>query len=520
MPSDRGMPVALGRASLRAFDARRLYLDKALTHSMDTRTLRGKLQEHFGFHKFRPGQARAVEAAMRGRDTVVIMPTGSGKSLCYQLPALELTGVTVVVSPLIALAADQAAHLADLGIGSVILNSSRNAADIRSAHTAITEGTTEFVFTTPERLQATDLCEVLRRRGVDIMVIDEAHCVSQWGHDFRPDYLSLHWVRRQLGDPPVLAMTATATDDTLAEIQRALRLDDPEVVCTGFDRPNIHLAVRHCDHDLAKQTQLIELLRSRSGQAICYVATTKVADELSSALNDSGIDALTYHGRMRLADRTHSQEAFLANASRVMVATNAFGLGIDKPDIRQVIHYHLPGSIEAYYQEFGRSGRDGLPAHCTLLYAPQDRQLQRFFAQSGRIDSTALVNAHHAVHRVCDEQQAEEADLRDACKISPLSRPKMQACLQLLASAAVVAPIGRSKWRLIEHEVDRRLLEQLADQSRERRTQQELRLQQMIEYAEQRSCYWRRILEYFGQSDEIVQPCARCDQCVTAAAVA
>lgn len=491
------------------------------THpTMNTRTLRGKLQEHFGFDKFRPGQAQAVEAAMRGRDTVVIMPTGSGKSLCYQLPALELKGVTVVVSPLIALAADQSAHLAEREIHSVVLNSSCRASDIRRARKAITEGTTEFVFTTPERLQGTDLCDVLRARGVDMLVIDEAHCVSQWGHDFRPDYLSLHWIRRQLDNPPVLALTATATEDTLAEIQHVLRLEDPAIISTGLDRPNIHLSVRHCKDDDEKQSHLVDLLRSSQGQAICYVATTKVAEELRGTLHRFGIDAVSYHGRMRKADRVAAQDSFMSNATRVMVATNAFGLGIDKPDIRQVIHFHLPGSIEAYYQEFGRSGRDGLPAHCTLLHAAEDRQLQRFFARSGALGSTDLVNAHHAIHRVCDETHADECHLKDIGKISPLSRTKLQACLQLLASRGVVAPISRSKWRLIEPEVERRQLEQLADQSRERRTQQEVRLQQMVEYVEAGGCHWRRVLDYFGEANSLADGCGRCDRCIATPAVA
>jgi ATP-dependent DNA helicase RecQ len=480
---------------------------------MDSRTLRGKLHEHFGFKKFRPGQARAVEAAMQGRDTVVIMPTGSGKSLCYQLPALELTGITVVVSPLIALAADQAAHLDEIGIGSVILNSSCKAAEIRRAHQAITNGTTEFVFTTPERLQATNLCELLRERGVDMMVIDEAHCISQWGHDFRPDYLSLHWVRVQLGDPPILALTATATEDTLAEIQYALRLEDPEVVCTGFDRPNIHLAVLRCKNEEDKTEKLIEQLERTEGQVICYVATTKVADEISTTLKANGIDAVSYHGRMRKTDRTIAQDAFMVSEARVMVATNAFGLGIDKPNIRQVIHYHLTGSLESYYQEIGRSGRDSMPASCTLLYSPEDHQLQRFFARSGTIDSTTLVNAHHAVCRCCEEQQSAHADLKSIAERGPLSRAKLQASLQLLASAGIVAPIGKSRWQLIEPQVERRQLEQLADHSRERRTQQELRLQQMIEYAESSHCRWNRILDYFAQDDAISEACGHCDRC-------
>ena len=481
---------------------------------MDLRNLRTKLEEHFGFTRFRPGQAEAVKATMRGRDAVVVMPTGSGKSLCYQLPALELKGVTVVVSPLIALAADQANRLGELGMNAVVLNSSCRVAEIRDGHRRIADGSADFVFTTPERLQATDLCDVLRKRGVDIFVIDEAHCVSQWGYDFRPDYLSLHWVRSQLDNPPVLALTATATSDTLADIARALRLEDPEIISTGVDRDNIHLSVVSCKSETDKRDRLIDLLTKGQGQTICYVATTKAAEELSDSLARTGVSTATYHGRMRQADRTAAQDAFMANNARVMVATNAFGLGIDKSDVRQVIHFDLPGSVEAYYQEFGRSGRDGLPAHCTLLYAPQDRHVQRLFARSGAFDSTDLVNAHHAVVQTCQEAEHDTCELKEILQRSPMKRGKLSGCLQMLASCGIVAPIGKGKWRLLQVEVERRQLEWLADQSRERREQQEVRLQQLIEYAEGASCRWQTILDYFGEGPADPAACRRCDQCV------
>lgn len=485
-----------------------------------TPTLHHKLEEHFGFTKFRPGQAQAVQAALQGRDAVVIMPTGSGKSLCYQLPALELKGVTVVVSPLIALADDQAAHLAELEIHSVVLNSSRRAAELRAAINLIADGTTEFVFTTPERLQGTDLCDVLRKRGVDMLVIDEAHCVSQWGHDFRPDYLCLRWVRAQLGDPPVLALTATATPETLADIEYSLRLKTPEIITTGINRPNIHLSVERFQGEEDKRARLADLLRFDGGQAICYVATTKACEELANWLAGQGINTVHYHGRMRQADRAAAQEAFMTNRARVMVATNAFGLGIDKPDIRQVIHYHLSGSLESYYQEFGRCGRDGLPARGTLLYTPADRQLQRFFACSGGVTSTDLVNAHHAFVQSVQDSGGDMVSLSEILLRSPLKRGKLAACLQLLASAGIVAPMGKNRWRLLDSEADRTQLERLADQSRERRAQQELRLEEMIEYAESGSCCWSRLLDYFSESTEDVESCGRCDRCVPAPAAA
>jgi ATP-dependent DNA helicase RecQ len=417
---------------------------------------------------------------------------------------------------LIALANDQAARLSELDIDSVVLNSTCLAADIREAHRRIADGSIEFVFTTPERLQGTDLCELLRRRGVDILVVDEAHCVSQWGHDFRPDYLSLHWIRTQLDTPPVLALTATATSDTLADITRTLRLDDPWVIRTGIDRQNIFLSVANCQNDADKRAQLVDLLKSDSGQAICYVATTKAAEELSQFIaGQTGTRSVHYHGRMRKADRDAAQETFMANQARVMVATNAFGLGIDKPDVRQVIHYQMPGSIEAYYQEFGRSGRDGLAARCTLLYSTADRQLQKLFARGGVLGSSDLVNAHHALAQTCEEAAHDECELKEILARSPLKRGKLAACLQLLASYAIAAPIGKNRWRLLQQEVEPRQFEWLADQTRERREQQEVRLQQMTEYAEGSACRWSKLFEYFDEAPpEPLPPCQRCDQCV------
>lgn len=481
------------------------------------RRLRQRLRDEFGFHQFRPGQAQACQSAMDGRDTLVLMPTGSGKSLCYQLPGLALEGVTVVVSPLISLAEDQAQHVRDLGYTAVILNSSRSAKQIKKSHEMITSGSAEFVFTTPERLQQTDLCEVVREVGVDLFVIDEAHCVSQWGHDFRPDYLSLHYARKRLGDPPILAMTATASERTIDDICHSLRLDEPTIITTGVDRPNLQLTVHACANDEEKLAALRSLLHgngelSANEPTIVYCATTKTAERLREVIDDLRVPTLCYHGKMKKQDRLAAQEAFMKGEPAVMFATNAFGLGIDKPDIRQVIHYEMPGSLEAYYQELGRAGRDGELARCTLLYHPQDSQLQKLFA-AGAIDSSQLTTAHHTlrqgIERFADEEGAVK--LSQLREISPLGNSVLKQCLQLLASQGLVAPAGKGRWCCVV-EVDRDVMDRIADRARGRTEDRQVALRQMVEYAESRQCRWARLLDYFGDVPAPDRRC-QCDHC-------
>ena len=395
---------------------------------------------HYGFNKFRPGQERVVEAAMEGRDIIVIMPTGSGKSLCFQLPALALEGMTIVVSPLIALMKDQTDALQARGVAAVAVNSTLTASEERCTLEAIAAGRIEFVYTTPERLADPEFRALLATVPIDLFVVDEAHCVSQWGHDFRPEYLDLTAAIDALGRPPVLALTATATPDVVADMRSSLNIPEAEIVHTGFYRPNLVLDMVPVAGEEAKRDEILRRLRSSEGTGIVYTATIKAVNELTAWLSGHGVEVAPYHGRLKAADRAESQERFMRGEVQAIVATNAFGMGIDVPDLRFVIHHHLPATLEAYYQEAGRAGRDGRPAYCTLLFDPNDTKIHRFF-QAGRYpEATHLVNAHHALIRFADAPAPPT--LAELAAIAPLSKTRLQQALRLFKERGVVRETG------------------------------------------------------------------------------
>lgn len=489
------------------------------TSNVSAMNLSSQLQRHFGFTEFRPGQKEACQAIVEGRDTVVLMPTGAGKSLCYQLTGVIRDGVTLVVSPLISLAKDQAEALREHNQPTVVLNSTRTAKQIEKARQRISAGGVKFVLTTPERLQKTDICELLCEVGVGLMVVDEAHCVSQWGHDFRPDYLCLPAVRQRLGNPPLVALTATASTRTLDEIRMSLRLSQPEVIRTGIDRPNLALEVRRCysaEDKLAQLRQALEVegVLERTEPAIVYCGTTKTVDQLSHALG-----GLRYHGRMRKAEREAAQEAFMDGPPAVMYATNAFGLGIDKCDIRQVIHVELPGSLEAYYQEIGRAGRDGKRSRCTLLYDPNDIDLRKMFA-GGMVEASKIMTAHHTLVRGVEEfGEAETVALSKLTPISPLGRGALKSCFQLLSSRGIVAPAGRGRWRLIDRDMDHAVADRLEESTRVRSEDRQVALREMVEFAEASCCRWEILREHFGVNAAVSDVHCLCDHCGAQVAV-
>ncbi|HEY5938142.1 MAG TPA: ATP-dependent DNA helicase RecQ, partial [Kofleriaceae bacterium] len=320
-------------------------------------------QRRFGISSFRPGQALAIRYVLAGIDTLAIMPTGAGKSLCYQLPALELDGVTLVVSPLIALMKDQHDKLAELNIEVLRLDSTLSPRDEATALARLSENRPCIAYVTPERLGEPRFRERLAAVRVALFVVDEAHCISQWGHDFRPAYLGLGEAVRALGRPPVLALTATAPPKVKDDILAQLQIPEASVIDIGLDRPNLRYHVIKASSERKKQALLLRLIEKQAGCGIIYAATVKTVDALADFLWSQGVECGRYHGRMRAKDRERVQTAFMENSDpRLMVATNAFGLGVDKQDLRFVIHYNFPGSLESYYQEAGRAGRDGDPA--------------------------------------------------------------------------------------------------------------------------------------------------------------
>jgi ATP-dependent DNA helicase RecQ len=471
--------------------------------------LRSTLREHFGFRQFRPGQEKVVRSALSGRDTLALMPTGSGKSLCFQLPGLVMEGSTVVISPLIALMKDQTESLAEKGISAVAFNSTMSPRERQEAEEAVARGRKEFVYTTPEQLANRGFRSLLRRSPIDLFVVDEAHCVSHWGHDFRPDYLELGTVIEELGHPTVLAMTATATDEVVDDIVRQLRIPDAEIVHTGFYRPNLHLGVVSTPDEVSRRERLAGLLAAESGSGIIYVATVKAVGDLTEFLQAQDIDVASYHGRMKAADRAANQDRFMGGEVPIMVATNAFGMGIDKPDIRFVIHAHLPGSVEAFYQEFGRAGRDGEPARCTLLYSPEDRKLHNFFQSRRYPDAEDLVNAHHALKRIAKDSPTVD----DVQAICPLPKSRLKLALSLLRSKGVVKEDLAGHLHLIRADLTRDDLARLVRDYEERDARDRLKLQLLVDYAETRGCRWRYLLDYFSDEDAEVTACGHCDRC-------
>ncbi|MDQ2655732.1 MAG: ATP-dependent DNA helicase, partial [Chloroflexota bacterium] len=441
-------------------------------------------REALGLTELRPGQRDAIAAVVAGRDTLVVMPTGAGKSAIYQTAGVLLQGLTIVVSPLIALQQDQVAALAEGNAGrAALLNSTLKRAEHADTLRDLTEGRIQFLFLAPEQLANEDTLAHLQAAQPALIVIDEAHCISAWGHDFRPEYLRLGGVIEQLGHPPILALTATASPPVREEIVERLGMREPNIMVQGFDRPNIHLAVAGFSDADEKRAALIERVIAAPKPGIVYAATRKHTEEVAAALGTEQVTAVAYHAGMAAGDRERAQEAFMSGEVDVIVATTAFGMGVDKPDVRFVYHLDISASLDAYYQEIGRAGRDGEPAAAILFSYPDDLNLQRFFAGSGHVDAEQIA-------RVIAEVQQANAPLtiEGISDKLDLSQMKVTAAIHGLEDEGVVSlrPTGEitATASLPLDEVT----ESAAEAQENRRAFERSRLEMMRGYADMRDC--------------------------------
>jgi ATP-dependent DNA helicase RecQ len=360
------------------------------------------LQARFGFDDFRPGQERAVSSVLAGRDTLVVLPTGGGKSVCYQVPALLLPGITVVVSPLISLMKDQVDALDARGIPATFVNSTLSSAEVSERMARVSRGEVKMLYVAPERFDFGTAAERLKDVGVSLLAIDEAHCISEWGHDFRPSYLRVAQVRERLGWPPSVALTATATSHVRQDIVRQLRFENPETIITGFDRKNLDYHVVPTRNDDEKDEAIIGLLKKYPGVAIVYASTRRNVEKVTYTLEKARIKVAAYHAGLDDAHRHDVQNAFMNEKVRAIVATNAFGMGIDKPNVRLVIHHSMPGTLEAYYQEAGRAGRDGKHSDVFLLHAFPDRFTHEFFIKGAYPDRAIVEKTYERLRKMAD----------------------------------------------------------------------------------------------------------------------
>lgn len=470
------------------------------------------LRDTFGLDKLRPGQAEVMRSVLEGNNTLAVMPTGAGKSLCYQLPALHLPGTTVIVSPLISLMKDQVDKLEDAGLEASQLNSALSTAEARENLDEIRTRSSDFIFVTPERFTSKEFLADLRKQSIDFVVIDEAHCISEWGHDFRPAYLSLGAAVKTLGSPPLLALTATATSEVVTDIEKQLDLGKLRLIKTGIYRPNLRYEVRRVTNEREKHEELISVLREHDGAGIIYAATVKTVDALADWLIGFDFKVEKYHGRMKASDRKKNQEAFMAGELKAIVATNAFGMGIDKPDIRFVVHYQMPGSLDAYYQESGRAGRDGDSATCSLFYQLNDRRTQQFFLGGKHPKFDDILTVYETLQTLnAEETPVALLDLQEGA--NTVAEGKVRVVLSLLKEFKLVRELRGSSFRLLRSDLKRVELEMLARLSEEKVERDKEKLERMMQYGQSAKCRWRLLHDYFGEEME-EERCGKCDNCV------
>jgi ATP-dependent DNA helicase RecQ len=470
--------------------------------------IRQTAQGSFGYDSLRPGQEKAIQSLLEGHDTLAVMPTGSGKSAIYQIAAVLTPGVTVIISPLVALQRDQAQSIAEQDLGeAAVINSALRASERQETFENLAEGDLEFLFLAPEQFNNPETLERLQAAKLSLFVVDEAHCISAWGHDFRPDYLRLGTVIEALGHPRVLALTATAAPPVRTEIVERLSMRDAAVIVQGFDRPNIWLAVERFEDEAEKQTTLLDHVIHAEKPGIIYAATRKRTEELAERLKQQGIKASFYHAGMKGEDRKQVEVEFQQDEIEVLVATTAFGMGMDKPNVRFVFHADISDSIDSYYQEIGRAGRDGEPAKAILFYNSEDLNLRRFFASGGQIKTEQVEQVAELL-----QNQSEPIAVQELQEQVELSQTKLKAALSRLTEVGAVETLPTGEVALNSTSEDTSEAAEAAVQAQERwRQMARSRLEMMRGYAEVRDCRRRYLLNYFGE--ELEAPCGFCDNC-------
>ncbi|HMJ03197.1 MAG TPA: ATP-dependent DNA helicase RecQ [Conexibacter sp.] len=490
---------------------------------------REALRTHFGFDAFRPGQADAVEAALADRDTLVVMPTGSGKSLCYQLPALMRDDLTIVVSPLVSLMQDQVDQLRRIAPEQVALvNAQQSAVENRTALERAASGELRLLYVAPERFASPGFVQQIEQARVGLFVVDEAHCVSQWGHDFRPDYFRLADAARYLNARAIIALTATATPQVAKDVVARLRLREPVQVTTGFDRPNLSFAVVPCRTKADKHRRIAAVLGERDSErpalpAIVYAGTRNGCEELARTLErelDGEARVVVYHAGLDRERRAAVQRAFMGGEAQVVVATNAFGMGVDKADVRTVCHETVPQSVEAYYQEAGRAGRDGRPGRCLLFAESRDKGLHVFFIQRAEVEDAAFAAVARRLHREAAEHGRYDVELRELAALTGRGGDldQARAIVGHLARAGLLRPAPSPPDRAIGRIVgawDRATLAACRSSAGEATRVRWRQYRSIWAFVEQRSCRRRAVLRHFGDRQEprtdARVPC--CDVC-------
>ena len=480
------------------------------------------LRQHFGFEDFREGQREVIGSILEGKDAVVVMPTGSGKSLCYQLPAMILDGVTLVVSPLIALMKDQVDALHARGLPATFINSSISESEQLARIDALRRREHKLVYIAPERFRSSRFNAALQQIPISLFAVDEAHCISTWGHDFRPDYLRLRNVIKSLNKVQTLALTATATPYVRSDIIQQLGLNRPQTFVSGFDRPNLSIEVVHTVREREKIASIRNLAKQTPGSGIIYASTRKAVEQVGAKLKALDLGVSEYHAGMSDAMRVRAQDDFMSGRTQMIVATNAFGMGIDKPDIRFVFHYQMPGSIEAYYQEIGRAGRDGLPSTCVLLFNYADKNTHDFFIEGSYPDISIIKQVYDSL-AATELRRIELSTQEIARRAGESNEMAVQSALYVLERAGHIqrtapalnrggrgAQQGRSIIMLDSGPVDKLRIDP-AEVSR-RGELERRKLRAMIDFCYTDYCYRAHILNYFGDRKS-ERRCGTCGNC-------